>query len=82
MKNWNKERGEEILITEHAKDRFIQRWISLYKPKKNFNIYVKMINMIHGSRLMKTVRTEEGIIYGYMNNREYFVCNREFSKTY
>lgn len=73
----------DIIITKHAKNRFIQRRMNLNKRNRNPNLYIKMINMIKRSRLIKIVNRPNGKAYEYRQNDGcIFVCAREFSKNY
>ena len=73
----------EIIITKHAKDRFIQRWIKSNNKRNYINVYKKMCNMIVRSRLIKSLRKPSGEVHEYReNNGCIFVCAREFSKEF
>lgn len=73
----------QIYITQHAKERFIERRINVISNNHNINVFGKMIGMIKRSTLIKYLKKEDGRIHEY---REYagciFVCHREFSKDY
>lgn len=70
-----------IHITNHAKERFIERRLNVISNNRNINVYKKMIGMIKRSTLVKYLRKEDGRIHEY---REYagciFVCHREISR--
>lgn len=73
----------EIIITKHAKDRFVQRWIKLNRQRNYINVYKRMCNMIGRSRLIKSLRKPNGEVHEYReNNGCIFVCAREFSKEF
>ena len=73
----------EIIITKHAKDRFVQRWIKLNRERNYINVYKKMCNMIGRSRLIKSLTKENGEVHEYRENHGcIFVCAREFSKEF
>lgn len=42
-----------IYITNHAKERFIERRINVISNNRNINVYKKMIGMIKRSKLIK-----------------------------
>lgn len=72
-----------IYITQHAKERFIERRLNLISNSQDINVFNKMIGMIKRSKLIKYLRKEDGRVHEY---REYagciFVCHREFPKDY
>ena len=73
----------EIIITKHAKDRFIQRWINLNRQRGDVNVYKKMCNMIGRSKLIKSLKKQNGEVHEYRESHGcIFVCAREFSKDY
>lgn len=75
----------EVFITPHARDRFIQRRITLSRNAydEHCNVYKKMLNMLFRSRVVKYLRKEDGRIHEYRENKGcIFVCEREFSKNY
>lgn len=72
-----------IYITNHAKERFIERRLNVISNNGKINIYKKMLGMIKRSKLIKCFKKEDGRIHEY---REYagcvFVCYREISKDF
>lgn len=73
-----------IYITEHAKERFIERRINVTNNRNKYtNVYRKMINMIQRSILVKYVKKENGKVHEYRKNCGcIFVCEREISKDF
>lgn len=72
-----------IFITDHAKERFIERRLNVTSNSGYVNVYGKMLGMIKRSKLVKFLKKEDGRVHEY---REYagciFVCHREASKDY
>lgn len=73
-----------ILITPHAKQRFIERRLNVTVNENRYvNVYKKMIGMIQRSELIKCLRKADSRLHEY---REYagciFVCHREYSKEF
>ncbi|MGL5575138.1 MAG: hypothetical protein ACRDCW_06265 [Sarcina sp.] len=72
-----------VIITDHAKERFIQRRVNSKVRDGYVNVYKKMLNMIFRSTLVGTKKQPNGEVHEYRSNKGcIFVCARRYAKNF
>ena len=72
-----------VIITDHAKERFIQRRVNSRVRDGYVNVYKKMLNMIFRSTLVGTKKQDNGEVHEYRANKGcIFVCARKYAENF